>query len=152
MPKLIISLSNTNELIHELTDKITTIGREPDNVLQIDDISVSGHHARISILGNRYELKDLGSTNGTRVNDESFDKWELSNGDQIRFGNIFVSYVTEVKGATVPMPEAATALLKPAESSQLPSNFSNASPFRTKKVKKDPLNLLARALMIQPPK
>ena len=148
MPKLIVSLPNSADITHELTENVITIGREPDNTLQIDDPSVSGYHARISSVGTRFELKDLGSTNGTRVNGDSFDKWELTNGDKIRFGNIFVNYVDEVKGATLPMPEAATASLKPAESSHRPSNFSNASPFNTKKIKKDPLNLVVRAVMI----
>ena len=148
MPKLIVTLPNRSEQSHDLTEKVTTIGRSPDNVLQIDDASISGYHARISLIDKHYELEDIGSTNGTRVNGETFKKWELTHGDEIQFGTVPVRYVTEVQTQSVPMPAATTAALKPAESSRRPSNFSNASPFKTKKTKKDSLTLAARALMV----
>jgi pSer/pThr/pTyr-binding forkhead associated (FHA) protein len=40
-------------------------------MIQIDDPSVSGRHAQLSLIDDRYQLKDLDSTNGTRVNSES---------------------------------------------------------------------------------
>jgi pSer/pThr/pTyr-binding forkhead associated (FHA) protein len=138
MPKLIVSLPDGVDSTYELTEDVITIGREPDNTIQIDASSVSGYHAQISHVDKHYELKDLNSTNGTRVNGETFSKWQLMNGDKIRFGQIEVAYVSEASGETRPMPEAATASIKPAETSQRPSNFSNASPFKTKKAKKDP--------------
>lgn len=59
-----------------LTDAETSLGRHPDNDIQIDDLSVSGHHARLVRSPNRYLpgvidyfIEDLGSTNGTFVND-----------------------------------------------------------------------------------
>ena len=138
MPKLIVSLPDGVEFTHELTDEVTTVGRQPDNTIQIDNGSVSGHHAQITQIDKHFELKDLNSTNGTRVNGETFSKWQLLNGDKIRFGDIEVAFVSETQGETRPMPEAATVSVKLAESSQRPQNFANASPFKTKKAKKDP--------------
>jgi len=137
MPKLIVSLPDGTENTHDLTEEVITIGREPDNTIQIDAGSVSGYHAQITLVDKHYELKDLNSTNGTRVNGQTFSKWQLVNGDKIRFGEIGVAYVSEAQGETRPMPEAATVSITPAETSQRPANFSNASPFKTKKVKKD---------------
>ncbi|MGC9524348.1 MAG: FHA domain-containing protein [Limnospira sp.] len=46
----------------------TSIGRSPDNMIVIDDPSVSRHHAQIQAEGDRYLIVDLGSTLGTEVN------------------------------------------------------------------------------------
>ena len=148
MPKLIVTLPNRSEQTHDLSEKVTTIGREADNLIQINDISISGYHAQINWVDNHYELLDLGSTNGTRVNGETFQKWELTHGDEIQFGTIPVRYVTKIQTQAVPMPEATLVALKPAETSERPSNFSNASPFETKKAKTDSVTLAARAVMI----
>lgn len=145
MSKIIVSLPDGMDITHEMTEQVITIGREPDNTIPIDAPSVSGYHAQITRVGDHYELKDLNSTNGTRVNGETFSKGELGDGDQIRFGEIEASFSSGNTGVTRPMPEATTASIKPAASSQRPANFSNASPFKTKKVKKDPANLAMRA-------
>ena len=49
-------------------ETITTIGRDADNVVVIDDPFASTHHARLTFRGRVWYLEDLGSTNGTRVN------------------------------------------------------------------------------------
>ena len=43
-----------------LSQSATTIGRLPDNTLQIDNLAVSGHHARITWEQDHYEIEDLG--------------------------------------------------------------------------------------------
>src|SRR5215813_11653922 len=53
-----------------LSQGATTIGRLPDNTLQIDNLAVSGHHARITFNDGRYVVEDLGSLNGTFVNNK----------------------------------------------------------------------------------
>ncbi|GAB3109052.1 FHA domain-containing protein [Aestuariicella hydrocarbonica] len=76
----------------ELTSGELTIGRHPDNGLQIEDGSVSGRHAQISINANpdfpefsEASIEDLGSTNGTYVNDQPVNgKMPLKHGDSIR--------------------------------------------------------------------
>jgi FOG: FHA domain len=63
MPKLIVS-----GVTHELVDEAITIGRGPDNTIVVNDPSISTHHAQLLLEGDTYRLKDLDSTNGTRVN------------------------------------------------------------------------------------
>ncbi len=71
-----------------------SIGRHPDNALQINDSAISGHHAIITVEANKYLdgaieifLEDLGSKNGTFVNGEPVtSKQQLNNNDTIRFG------------------------------------------------------------------
>lgn len=48
----------------------TTIGRGSDNVVVVADVVVSARHASISNRGERWYVEDLGSTNGTQVNDQ----------------------------------------------------------------------------------
>ena len=51
------------------------IGRAPDNNIQIkDDGKVSRYHCELSRRGNQFYLVDLGSSNGTMVNGDSFEE------------------------------------------------------------------------------
>lgn len=70
-------------------DKQThTIGRHPNSDITLDDVAVSSHHAVIDAREHSYfeghcefTLRDLGSTNGTYVNDERIAEQKLVNGD-----------------------------------------------------------------------
>lgn len=140
MPKLQISLLEHGEVNHELTVERISVGRHPDNLIQIDDASISTHHAELKRVGEGYVLKDLNSTNGTRVNDaEVQDEQTLALGDRIRFGKVEALYVSDSESAAMPpMESPETESVGGAEVSQRPENFSNHSPFRTKKIEKTP--------------
>ena len=67
-----------------------TIGRGPDNQLVVQDNKVSSHHAEIRSQGQGYAIIDLGSSNGTFVNEQPLVPYAprlLSNGDHIRLGD-----------------------------------------------------------------
>ena len=66
-----------------------TVGREPGNVVRLDDDSVSARHAVIRHEGGRWWLEDLGSTNGTFVNDMRVTgRASLQNGDIVQIGRV----------------------------------------------------------------
>lgn len=69
------------------------IGREVvDNDLVLDDPSVSRHHALIESLDGGFQLKDLGSSNGTFLNGMRLDRpRQLATGDQLKVGQIQIS-------------------------------------------------------------
>jgi pSer/pThr/pTyr-binding forkhead associated (FHA) protein len=140
MPKLIVTLPDGSSVTHELSEDTTTVGRTADNVIQIEDASVSSHHAEFLAFGENHALKDLDSTNGTRVNDKPFTEGPVRDGDHIRFGQIECRYVTENRDNAQPLPEQATVAVEVAESSSRPEDFANASPFKTKSKKKDPVS------------
>lgn len=148
MPKLSVLLENS-KTSHELTDDRITIGRAPDNMIQIDDPSVSGRHAQLSLIDDRYQLKDLGSTNGTRVNSETITDAFLRVGDRIRFGKVEARYESDATGEAQPLPEAGEIEARPGETSEKPADFANASPFPNRQEKKDPLatGILAAAAL-----
>ena len=62
------------------------VGRNQQNDIQIDSLAVSGRHALIRKVMNTYVIEDLGSTNGTFVNERKIDKYELLDGDEIIIG------------------------------------------------------------------
>ncbi len=67
MPKVIVTTESQGKIGYELTEDLISIGRASDNTIPIDDPSVSGRHAQLERSGETYRLKDLGSTNGTRL-------------------------------------------------------------------------------------
>lgn len=69
------------------------IGRSSKADLPIDQESISRHHARISFDGAAHLIEDLGSTNGTFVNDAKVQKSMLRDGDQIKVGRSILKYM-----------------------------------------------------------
>ena len=64
-----------------------TIGRASDNGLVLADSRASRHHARLYGRRGALVLTDLGSTNGSWVNDRRIDEMALGEGDRIRIGD-----------------------------------------------------------------
>jgi len=71
----------------------STIGRASENDVVLDDVTVSRKHANIRRAGERFELIDLGSLNGTYVNNNSIARATLSSGDEIQFGKFHMLFV-----------------------------------------------------------
>jgi pSer/pThr/pTyr-binding forkhead associated (FHA) protein len=138
MPKLTIRSESGGSVSHDLVEETYRIGRSPENSIRLDDTSVSGRHAEIVMMAETCYLKDLGSTNGTLVNGQPATQVRLRAGDRIRFGKVEADFEHEVVSAAQPLPRPEEAEARPAESSARPAHFANASPFQTRKVKKDP--------------
>lgn len=71
-----------------------TIGRGSDVDITIDRDSVSRRHAKIVQTGNQYAIIDLGSTNGTYVNDEPISERTLRDGDLVKIGNAIYKFLS----------------------------------------------------------
>jgi hypothetical protein len=72
----------------ELRDGFTIVGRAPASDIVIDDPSVSRFHARLEVSGRRLDIRDLDSTNGTRVNGRQTNTAPLEAGDHVHFGSV----------------------------------------------------------------
>ncbi len=132
MPKLQIILPDGTDISHELTEDVVTVGRLADNTIEIDDASVSSHHAQLTLQGNDYILKDLGSTNGTRLNGTNItpdEEHRLQDADRVRFGSIETSYVSEHVSQPRAMPDEVEPSAVAAESSVRPANFETHRRF-----------------------
>jgi pSer/pThr/pTyr-binding forkhead associated (FHA) protein len=71
------------------------IGRGPGNDIEIDDLAVSARHAVIECDAEGCLVRDLGSTNGTFVNEEQVTQRRLYNRDVLRIGWSFFEFVDE---------------------------------------------------------
>jgi hypothetical protein len=71
-----------------LREGFTIIGRAPASDVVIEDPSVSRFHARLEVSGRRVDVRDLDSTNGTRVNGVRARNAPLEVGDHIHFGSV----------------------------------------------------------------
>jgi len=74
-------------------DNAMEIGRHPSNELPLDQESVSRRHARIVWADRHWHAVDLGSTNGTYVNDEVVTDRVLRDGDQVKVGRTILKFL-----------------------------------------------------------
>jgi hypothetical protein len=93
-----LSLKFSDDVLREvaLSGGVVTIGRQPDNLLQIDNPIVSGHHARIFWEKSHYVLEDNESFNGTYLNNRSVSRAVLGDGDVIVIGKHRIEFHSEV--------------------------------------------------------
>ena len=85
------------------------LGRGPDVDLAFDDSAMSREHAILEFSDGSFKIRDLGSTNGTQVNDEMTKAAELEHGDRIRIGELVVQFILEkleLKPKTYVLPDA----------------------------------------------
>src|SRR5690606_17214116 len=114
--KLVLSMNGAVQGEYELNQERLTIGRKPDNDIQIDNLAVSGKHALIITILDDSFLEDLGSTNGTYVNGKLVKKHALKDGDVIAIGKHELKYVNE--NATADDDEfEKTMIIKPGSAS-----------------------------------
>jgi predicted component of type VI protein secretion system len=107
------------------------IGRVPENVVHLDDPSVSGRHCVIRRDGRRFTLTDFKSTNGTRLNDVRIQSYRLSAKDRICVGSVEMifdgddiedAHPTQIP-PTIVRPAAKAPKASEAEPAAAPSSF-----------------------------
>jgi FHA domain-containing protein len=106
MAKLIMSLDGS--IIREiaLDKERVTIGRKPTNDVQIENLAVSGEHARVVTILHDSFLEDIDSTNGTLVNGTPIKKHILQNNDMIEIGKYKLKFIAEGPGLQGATPAA----------------------------------------------
>jgi HD-GYP domain-containing protein (c-di-GMP phosphodiesterase class II) len=86
MPCLKVIAGTNKGAAYEVEDERVTLGRDETETVQIFDKGASRQHAEVFRLGEMYFIKDLGSMNGTFLNDEKIGEDLLRSGDRIRIG------------------------------------------------------------------
>jgi hypothetical protein len=105
-------------------DPRTLIGRQVEaNGLAVLDPSVSRHHAHLTLDAHAWMLRDLGSANGTYLNDQPIDApVHVKTGDRVRFGHIAFYMLEDV--TRLPTPKAIartfTTTMRPPPPEALP--------------------------------
>lgn len=86
MPSLDITTYDGRRYSLQIKKEKIIIGRSPDNNLILSEESISRHHAEIKEMKDGYLLTDLGSYNGTKVNEKSIQSVLLKHNDKIKIG------------------------------------------------------------------
>jgi hypothetical protein len=96
MGKLVIKFQG--KLINEVNLKLgdTNIGRKPDCDIVLTDTAVSGAHAVVKTVGLKSTIHDLGSTNGTFIENKRVKQHELRHGETILIGGHTLMYREDV--------------------------------------------------------
>jgi len=70
----------------------TSVGRDPDSDVFLDDVSVSRSHAEIRRQADAFAIHDLGSMNGTYVNRERVEMTKLAQHDEVQIGRFRLAF------------------------------------------------------------
>lgn len=70
-----------------------TLGRGSENAVVVDGVGMSRVHARVFFADEHWHVEDLGSTNGTRVNNSNVGAATLIDGDTVAFGRVCYKFV-----------------------------------------------------------
>jgi pSer/pThr/pTyr-binding forkhead associated (FHA) protein len=92
---LVVLSGDTAGTEFDLDQPKLTLGRGAETELCFDDTAMSREHAVIEFAGGGFRIRDLGSTNGTRVNGERTRIWTLEHGDRITVGEHVLQFVVE---------------------------------------------------------
>ncbi|HUI08263.1 MAG TPA: FHA domain-containing protein [Verrucomicrobiae bacterium] len=135
MPKLHIQSGQLEGKVFDLLEERVTVGRALDNMIRMEDGTISHHHAVFVIDTEGCKLRDLNSTNGTRVNGMRITETMLNNGDQVRMGSVEMRFESDVKKASQPLPPSQTGvdLSQVGQGGGPPPTFVSASPFGRKR-------------------
>lgn len=146
MAELILEIVEGNEAGRQIPlESVVDIGREPSLPLHLDDdTQVSRRHARVSVQGGQVVVEDLGSTNGTYVNEQPIHAPRaVGAGDRIRIGLTVLEVrstqqVQQRPSAVLKRPEVTAVdnqVLAPVPEQQLapvgpvtPVGFAQAAP------------------------
>src|SRR5262245_5090926 len=97
MPKLVSLTAGFTDRVFDVKPEKATLGRLEDNQFCLPEPSVSSHHCELSAKGDDIVVKDLGSTNGTFINENQLaaDKEGiLRPGQTLRLGQVELRYET----------------------------------------------------------
>lgn len=94
MARIILTHNGAVVKEYPLNKERLTVGRKPNNDVQLDDPTVSGTHAAFLMLQHAY-IEDLNSTNGVLLNGKKVSKRQLSHGDVVRIGRHEFKYVDD---------------------------------------------------------
>lgn len=86
MPILVVRGGDDEGRYFTLAGGVTRIGRHADSDVVLDDITVSRRHCELQHQSGGYLVRDMGSLNGTYVNQERVDESEVRHGDEIQVG------------------------------------------------------------------
>jgi len=136
MARLLFRDSQGREGTVELTPAETVyVGRGLECAIRTDDGLVSRRHSQIRMENGRFVIEDLGSANGTHLNNTRIQKQALGHADVIQCGSLMIRFVDEggVNVVPQPLPQSGTPPAKKGGTMVLdrgdtPEPLPNSSP------------------------
>lgn len=110
--KLRLSLMGRPVRNYTFTKPVISVGRDPGADVYVDNPGVSRDHFRLErVEGGEYQVVDLGSANGTFVNDQMVNSAVVKNNDVVRFGKytLWVGYESDRRAMSRDEATAAAA-------------------------------------------
>lgn len=107
MPKLVCLTAGFTDRVFDVKSEKGTLGRLDDNAYVLPEPSVSSHHCEIMAKGDDILVKDLGSTNGTFINENQLaaeKEGTLRPGQTLRLGQVELRYETGKRQTEQPRP------------------------------------------------
>jgi pSer/pThr/pTyr-binding forkhead associated (FHA) protein len=77
-----------------IAQETVSVGRSPESEIFLDDVTVSRSHAVIERKASGFSLTDLGSLNGTYINNQSLKTSPLKCGDEIQIGKFHLIFIS----------------------------------------------------------
>jgi len=111
MAKVTLRFEKTTLKEFSLTKGVVSIGRLPDNDIQVDNPAVSGHHAMIYWDEDHFVVEDNNSLNGTFIHSERVTKRRLKDGNTISVGKHILSFEDDGQDILAGAPHATAAPL-----------------------------------------
>ena len=121
MTAKLITHENDKERTFVVNEAGLTIGRHADNQASLDDSRLSRFHARIKFRNGAWYAEDLGSTNGSFINDKRFDgEVKIAPGDKLRFGATDAElFMESASAASLPVSPASKQKTAPIEAPKM---------------------------------
>ncbi|HET7439929.1 MAG TPA: sigma 54-interacting transcriptional regulator, partial [Terriglobales bacterium] len=105
-PRLVGISGPLKESVFELPTGDVSVGRDPLNLLSINDPSVSRRHCLLSYEGADVKVRDLESRNGTQINGVSIKEQIIKHGDQVAIGDSAFLFLLEDESGETANPYA----------------------------------------------
>lgn len=105
-------------------DHPVSVGKSPDNQLQLDDLTVSRYHLELSISGGEIEVRDLESLNGTYVGDVRLTRARVRPGTTVTVGSNKLLLIAQERDAALSVPP------EPDEALELPGVVAKSPAMR----------------------
>ena len=92
----IVAIEGTSAgVVVPLERGVVVVGRGPSVDVAFDDPSMSRQHVAVEYAGNGFRVRDLGSTNGLRLNGTAVQVGDLTDGDRFEIGHTVFQLVIE---------------------------------------------------------
>jgi predicted component of type VI protein secretion system len=117
MPAQLVALNDGPNIL--LDKPILLLGRHPECDIQIDSRKISRRHCCIAQVSDYLVVRDLGSTNGVRINGVRVTEGRVNAGDELMIGNH--RYQVAWEAGALPVPQRPPGKSKPAGAAQMPN-------------------------------